>query len=106
MEIGTYVRIGPGAVRAPCDLQAPPWRTGSDVEAIDVPDTTTKGYAMLVYMVERVYRDGLRPASVLSIWSSLDRAQAWAERNTVDDDGESHVAIRVQDVEVSAAAAS
>ena len=40
---------------------------------------------MLVYMVERVYRDGGRPASVLSIWSTLDRAQAWAERNAVTD---------------------
>jgi heme-degrading monooxygenase HmoA len=58
---------------------------------------------MLVYMVERVYRDGRRPASVLSIWATLDRAQAWAERDAVDD-GESEVAIRVHDVEVSAAA--
>lgn len=57
---------------------------------------------MLVYMVERVYRDA-RPASVLSIWSTLDRAQEWAQRNAIDD-GESHVAIRVQNVEVSAAA--
>jgi heme-degrading monooxygenase HmoA len=60
---------------------------------------------VLVYMVERVYRDGRRPSSVLSIWSTLDRAQDWAQRNAIDD-GESHVAIRVHDVEVSAAAAS
>lgn len=58
---------------------------------------------MLVYMVERVYRDARRPPSVLSVWSSLDRAQAWAERNSIDDD-ESHVAIRVQQVDVTAAA--
>ena len=58
---------------------------------------------MLVYLVERVYHDMSRPSSVMSVWSTLDRAQAWAERNHIDD-GHSHVAIRVQDVEVSGAA--
>ncbi len=58
---------------------------------------------MLMYLVERVYHDASRPGSVMSVWSSLERAQAWAERNHVDD-GESHLAIRVQDLDVSAAA--
>jgi hypothetical protein len=58
---------------------------------------------MLVYLVERVYHDSSRARSVMSVWSSFDRAQAWAERHHVDDD-HSHVAIRVQHVEVSGAA--
>lgn len=55
---------------------------------------------MLVYLVERVYHDSPRARSVMSVWSSLDRAQAWAERHHVDDD-HSHITIRVQDVEES-----
>ena len=62
-----------------------------------------KGSNMLMYLVERVYLDASRSGSVMSVWSSLERAQSWAERNHVDD-GESHLAIRVQDVDVSAAA--
>jgi len=62
-----------------------------------------RGSNMLMYLVERVYHEASRPGSVMSVWSSLDRAQAWAERNHFDD-GESHIAIRVQEVDISAAA--
>ncbi len=34
---------------------------------------------MLAYVVERVYQDQ-RPSSVMSVFSSPERAQAWVER--------------------------
>lgn len=56
-----------------------------------------------MYVVERVYDDPRRPSSVMSVWSSLDRAQAWAERHPNGAPG-SHLAIRAKTVEVSGAA--
>ncbi len=61
---------------------------------------------MLVYVVERVYRDGHRASSVMSVWSDIERAHAWAERQRRNghDDGESTIAIRVTEVPASGAA--
>jgi hypothetical protein len=58
---------------------------------------------MLIYVVERVYDDPRHPRSVMSVWSSLDRARAWAERPRHVAPG-THLAIRATTVEVSAAA--
>ncbi|MCX6521356.1 MAG: hypothetical protein NTZ21_11895 [Actinobacteria bacterium] len=58
---------------------------------------------MLVYVVERVYRDAERANSIVSVWSDLERAHAWAERHRANgqvDDEESTIAIRVTEVAV------
>jgi hypothetical protein len=64
---------------------------------------------MLAYVVERVYQDQ-RPSSVMSVFSSPQRAQDWITRQQFPDTDESFVHVRVIEVEVevtaSAAAAS
>ena len=63
---------------------------------------------MLVYVVERVYRDAERASSVMSVWSDIERAHAWAERHRANgrvDDEESTIAIRVTEVEAPASGA-
>jgi len=55
---------------------------------------------MLVYVVERVYRDLDRPSSVMSVWSSNERAHSWAERQRAhNNDPDSSIAIRVTEVQ-------
>lgn len=64
---------------------------------------------MLVYVVERVYRDAERANSIVSVWSDLERAHAWAERHRANgqvDDEESTIAIRVTEVEVPSSGAA
>jgi hypothetical protein len=64
---------------------------------------------MLVYLVERVYRDVERASSVMSVWSDRGRAHAWAERQRSNghvDDEESTIAIRVTEVDVPASGAA
>jgi hypothetical protein len=60
---------------------------------------------MLAYVVERVYQDQ-RPSSVMSVFSSPERAQAWVERQQYAHADDSFVHVRVIEVDVSAAAAS
>ena len=64
---------------------------------------------MLVYVVERVYRDVQRSSSVMSVWSDIERAHAWAERQRANghaDDDESTIAIRVTEMDVPASGAA
>ncbi|MFN8022241.1 MAG: hypothetical protein U0Q03_12000 [Acidimicrobiales bacterium] len=60
---------------------------------------------MLAYVVERVYQDQ-RPSSVMSVFSSPERAQTWIERQQFPDTDQSFVHVRVIEVDVNAAAAS
>ncbi len=52
---------------------------------------------MIAYLVERVYSDPTRPNAMLSIWSSFERAQAWAERHRADA-ADADLAIRVREI--------
>jgi hypothetical protein len=77
------------------------------------PDTTRcratdpKGTAMLVYVVERMYEEPDRSSSVLSVWSDLDRAHAWVERQRVaNPDLAASIAIRVTELDEQAVSTS
>jgi hypothetical protein len=64
---------------------------------------------MLVYVVERVSRDVHLASSVMSVWSDIERAHAWAERHRANghvDGEESTIAIRVTEVEMPVSGAA
>lgn len=57
---------------------------------------------MLAYVVERVYWDD-RPAAVMSVFATPERANAWIERQQFAFSDESFIHVRVIDVDLATA---